>query len=172
MPYRQCPGCGVTAHSVAGYASASACPLCGTPLPGREKGFPSGRRDIHRRLEREPVAAATARRELEALLGDLDQTEFEVAALLMTELIANSVKHAGARAGAHIGLDVAVMPERIRVEVRDGGPGFEPVPRAADERLDAHWGLHLVNQLSSRWEVAGGNGTGETLVWFELDRAS
>jgi anti-sigma regulatory factor (Ser/Thr protein kinase) len=158
----------VTVHSVAGYSSASICPNCATPIPDREKRFPDGRRDIHRQLEREPVAAPTARRELEALLGELDRAELDVVALLVTELIANSVKHAGTGGGSRIGLDVAVMPTRIRVEVRDGGGGFTPAPRAAESEL--HWGLHLIDTLSSRWEVEAGDAGGETIVWFELDR--
>jgi two-component sensor histidine kinase len=139
------------------------------PLDDTPKSFPGGHRDIRRKLQREPVAAAAARRELESLSGDLDRQELQVIALLMTELIANSVKHAGPDAGEVLGLEVAVMPERIRVEVRDGGNGFVSSARD-DADPDAHWGLHLVDRMSSRWEVVIDAATDQTVVWFELDR--
>jgi anti-sigma regulatory factor (Ser/Thr protein kinase) len=172
MPYRLCPACGVTVHSVAGYATAAACPNCASPLPEAPKAFPSERRDISRRLLREPIAAAAARRELEVFRGELDQVLFEDVALLMTELIANSVKHAGPDAGDHVDVEVAVMPDRIRVDVSDGGPGFQYRGREpyADDAL--HWGLELLEKLSDRWEIVSGNDAPGTLVWFEVDRDS
>lgn len=154
---------------MAGYSAASSCPICGAPLPSSPKRFPGAHRDIRRRFNREPVAAAAARRELEALSAELDRYELQVIALLTTELIANSVMHAGPGAGELLGLEVDVMPERIRVAVRDGGPGFVPSER---QRIDpdGHWGLHLVDTLASRWEVEVDGERDETVVWFELDR--
>ncbi len=145
------------------------CPNCGAPMEDPPKSFPGARRDIRRELQREPVAAAAARRELEALAADLDREELQIVALLMTELIANSVKHAGPDAGELLGLEVAVMPERIRVEVRDGGSGFVPLPGDRADP-DAHWGLHLVDRLASRWEIVVDAKQEGTLVWFEIDR--
>jgi anti-sigma regulatory factor (Ser/Thr protein kinase) len=170
MPYRLCPGCGVTVYSVAGYSSSAVCPNCAGPLPGAPKAFHSERRDIRRRLLREPIAAASARRELEVFRTELDQVLFEDVALLMTELIANSVKHAGPDAGDHVEVEVAVMPDRIRVDVRDGGPGFEYQrrERAPDDAL--HWGLELLEKLADRWEIVSGNEPPGTVVWFEVDR--
>jgi anti-sigma regulatory factor (Ser/Thr protein kinase) len=119
---------------------------------------------------REPEAAAVARRDLARLGRDLDAVELEIVALLMTELIANSVRHAGAGAGGYLRLDIAIGPEWVRVEVRDRGPGFVPAPREPSAEIGLHWGMHLVAQLADRWQVVAANGTGETLVWFELDR--
>jgi anti-sigma regulatory factor (Ser/Thr protein kinase) len=172
MPYRLCPGCGVTVHSVAGYATASECPNCGAPFADPPKPFPPERRDISRRFLREPIAATAARRELEAFRSELDQIMLEDVALLLTELIANSVKHAGPDAGDHIDLEVAVMPDRVRVDVRDGGPGFAYSRRDPDTEDALHWGLELIERLADRWAIVLGEGTSGTVVWFELDRRS
>jgi anti-sigma regulatory factor (Ser/Thr protein kinase) len=123
---------------------------------------------VQRRLVRDFDAGAEARRELERL--DLDETDTEIVALLMTELVANSVKHAGPHAGDHLVLDLTLTPDRVRVEVRDGGPGFVPRRRRVEDEIGLHWGLELVRRLSDRWQVVPGSGSGQTSVWFELDR--
>jgi anti-sigma regulatory factor (Ser/Thr protein kinase) len=110
-----------------------------------------------------------ARRELERFRGHLDETDLQIVALLMTELVANSVKHAGPNAGPHLRLSLTVTADRVRVEVRDGGPGFVPV-RRTDAAGALHWGIELVDRLSDRWQVVPGGGHGDTSVWFELDR--
>jgi anti-sigma regulatory factor (Ser/Thr protein kinase) len=172
VPYRQCPGCGNTVHSVGGYFTPSTCSVCGTALPADTKAFARNASGVRRKLAREPVAASAARRVLRALGGDIEEEVYEVAALLVTELIANSVKHAGPDAGDYLELEVAVMPDKVRVEVRDQGPGFEWRPRAEADPLAFHWGLPLVDRLASRWDIEPGDGAADTVVWFELDRAS
>ncbi len=170
MPYRQCPECGITFHSVGGYASTSTCSVCGTELPAEAKRFPGGASGVRRKFAREPIAAAAARRALASIREAIEEELYETAALLVTELIANSVLHAGPDAGDHLVLDVAVMPDRLRVEVRDRGAGFVRTPRPVADPLAMHWGLHIVETLASRWDVESGHGKGETVVWFELDR--
>ncbi len=144
MPYRRCPECGITVHSVGGYSTPSACSVCGTALPEEAKRFARDASGIRRTLTREPVAAGSARRVLRGLGGEIEQEVRDVAALLVTELIANSVLHAGPDAGEHLELEVAVMPDRVRVEVRDRGPGFAWHKRPKADPLGFHWGLQLV----------------------------
>lgn len=128
-----------------------------------------GCQDIQRRLPRDLDAGVAARRELERFRGELGEADHDIVALLMTELVANSVKHAGPDAGSHLRLGLTVTADRIRVEVRDGGPGFVPARRS--NRAGAlHWGIELVDRLADRWQVVPGEGRGETSVWFELDR--
>lgn len=122
---------------------------------------------FHRTLEAAPASAHVARRDLRAL--GLNPTELATTALLTSELVTNSVRHAGPVAGGGVGLNVAVSDHSIRVEVRDGGPGFTPVPRTPDAPLDSCWGLHLVEEMSDRWGVTPD--MPHTVVWFELDRA-
>jgi anti-sigma regulatory factor (Ser/Thr protein kinase) len=145
--------------------------VCGTTLPADVKRFARDTSGFRRRLSREPVAAGAARRVLRGLAGEIERDTCEVAALLVTELIANSILHAGPDAGEYLELEVAVMPDRVRVEVRDRGPGFEWQPAPEADPLGFHWGLQLVERLASRWDVEPGDGTTETVVWFELDRA-
>jgi anti-sigma regulatory factor (Ser/Thr protein kinase) len=170
MPYYRCPDCGLTVHSVGGRFTRSACPNCAAALASAdqiqiEEHHPAA---ITRWFTPERHAAAAARRELETLLWNFDPSEFETVALLVTELIANSVKHSGTRPGATVRLDIELTEDVVRAEVRDDGPGFEARPRTADSPLDSKWGLHLLDVMADRWEVQSGP---QTLVWFELDRA-
>jgi anti-sigma regulatory factor (Ser/Thr protein kinase) len=170
MPYYRCPACGLTVHSVGGRFTRSACPNCSAPLASVdriqiEEHHPAA---ISRRFPPERRSAAAARRELETLLWNLDSAEFDVISLLVTEMIANSVKHSGMRPGGSVRLDVALTEERVRVEVRDDGRGFVPAARDHDSPLESHWGLHLIEELADRWSVETDP---YTVVWFELDRA-
>jgi anti-sigma regulatory factor (Ser/Thr protein kinase) len=169
MPYYRCPACGLTVHSVGGRFTRSVCPNCSEPLAAAdriqiEEHHPAA---ITRRFPPERRSAAAARRELETLLWNLDAAEFDIVALLVTEMIANSVKHSGMRPGGSVRLDVALTEQLIRVEVRDDGPGFVPASRNGASPLESHWGLHLIQKLTDRWKVETDP---HTVVWFELDR--
>jgi anti-sigma regulatory factor (Ser/Thr protein kinase) len=122
---------------------------------------------ITSRLPAVPESAAAARRELETL-RELDAEEYRVVALLVTELIANSIEHAGTKPSGTLDLDVALTDQVVRVEVRDEGPGFAPTSRTADSPIDSQWGLYLMDQLADRWKVAADP---PGAVRFELDRA-
>ena len=113
----------------------------------------------------EPQAPRAARRELEALDGALTDEELWRLELLVTELVTNSILHAGLGGRGIVTVDVAVTDTRVRAEVRDRGMGFEPdVP---DEPLAGHWGMRLLDQLSDYWQVDISRGTA---VLFELQR--
>jgi anti-sigma regulatory factor (Ser/Thr protein kinase) len=127
---------------------------------------------LHRDLFRDQFAPGAARKELEAFREELEPRVYEDLALLTTELVANSVRHAGPRAGDHVLFDLSVTAALVRVDVRDGGPGFEPVPRDPTDTSPYHWGLHIVERIADRWAVVPANGNGQTRVWFELDRAA
>src|SRR5207302_6323472 len=96
---------------------------------------------ISRRFTADPRAAAEARRALEALLWTLDPADLQVAALLTTELIANSIEHSGTGTRGSVCLEVALTDDRVRVSVGDQGSGFVPTPRGPDTPLESHWGL-------------------------------
>jgi anti-sigma regulatory factor (Ser/Thr protein kinase) len=170
MPYYRCPDCGLTVHSVAGRFTLRICPNCSVALSGGDQIYIQEHQPaaITRHFAAEPSAAPAARRALETLLWNLDDTEFQVTALLMTELIANGVEHSGTGAQGAVRLDVTLTDSLIRIQVSDGGPGFVPAARTADSPLDSHWGLHLVEELADRWEVEA---SPHTSVWFELDRS-
>jgi anti-sigma regulatory factor (Ser/Thr protein kinase) len=114
-------------------------------------------------------APGVARRVLRGgLEGVVDPELLDRATLLLSELVTNSVRHAGLRPGERIEVTVTASGASVRVEVTEPGEGFE-VTEAREPRRDPHvggWGLYLVDRLSSAWGVVGGE---ETRVWFEVD---
>ena len=88
----------------------------------------------------------------------------QVIVLLASELVANAVKHARAEL---VAIRFHVVPQHVRVEVVDEGPGFTPTGTEPVPGRIGGWGLHLVDELSSRWGVVDGEGA---RVWFEIDR--
>jgi anti-sigma regulatory factor (Ser/Thr protein kinase) len=131
---------------------------------------------IHLSMPAAAHSATEARRALDALEDEIDPPLLEDLRLLVTELVTNSVRHADTDGPASVDLSVDVAPDRVRVEVRDRGPGFDRdgVARRAEGRdgepelRAGGWGLYLVESLANRWGVRREGGT---RVWFELDRA-
>jgi anti-sigma regulatory factor (Ser/Thr protein kinase) len=110
-----------------------------------------------------PQAASQARAAVLRLRADLDKPHQETLRLLVTELIANSVRHAAAQT---VDLRALVGDNGVWVEVTDAGPGFDPRDHDHTARDDSGWGLFLVERLADRWGVRrDGN---RTRVWFEL----
>jgi len=122
---------------------------------------------LRRSFVAEPQAPRAARRELEALDGELTPEELWRIELLVTELLTNSIVHAGLGGRGFVTLDVAVSASSVRAEVRDRGMGFEP--NMPDEPLAGHWGMRLLDRLADYWQVDATRGTS---VLFELRRAA
>jgi anti-sigma regulatory factor (Ser/Thr protein kinase) len=106
-----------------------------------------------------PESATRARRAL-VRHGLEDDIEHAVT-LLVTEVVANSVRHAASCTDVHVA--ATIEPGYVRIEVLDTGPGFDPEIRHETDG----YGLRLVDKLATRWGVERGRGT---LVWFEVDR--
>ena len=132
---------------------------------GRFRGVGSIDDAIKLSLEGGPEAAVRARRALGRLRSELDDPTLESLRLLVTELISNAVRHAGAPT---VDLIVLVSRPAVRVEVADRGPGFEPEQRRRNQDPEGGWGLFLVERLADRWGVAHEDMS--TRVWFELER--
>jgi anti-sigma regulatory factor (Ser/Thr protein kinase) len=168
MPYYRCPACGLTTYSAASYSSAGACPACLKALPDNAKLYfePGEKHDMSYTLRARPQAAAEARRALVGLT--LPKITRENLALLVSELVTNSVRHAGLSAHAPIGVQVTNGSASVRLAVHDGGQGFPfpahevPVaPLVAGGR-----GLAIVAALSETWGIDS-NPDGCT-VWCQL----
>jgi anti-sigma regulatory factor (Ser/Thr protein kinase) len=114
-----------------------------------------------------PEGARMARQQLAGLKKEIDRDVLDNLRLMVSELVTNSIRHAGLPHGTWIELTVQVGSGRIRVEVTDTGPGFDPQPLTPSMYQTSGWGLFLVDQLSDRWGVIRGD---STKVWFELDR--
>jgi anti-sigma regulatory factor (Ser/Thr protein kinase) len=110
-------------------------------------------------------APARARRALERL-GEVDGALLSDALLLVSELVTNSVRHAGLEPRDAIDVTVGLCPGWLRAEVRDPGAGFEPEALQRAAGAEGGWGLRLVSQIAARWGVARGSGF---TVWFELE---
>jgi anti-sigma regulatory factor (Ser/Thr protein kinase) len=117
------------------------------------------------RLEVDPRAPLVARRHISSFTTGLDEEIRANLALLVSELVTNSLRHASLGAEAWIHLTATIGPEAVRVEVADPGHSFPPAP---DLEGEGGWGLLLVDRVASRWGVDRG-GSALTRVWFEAD---
>jgi anti-sigma regulatory factor (Ser/Thr protein kinase) len=114
-----------------------------------------------------PGAAGRARRVVEAELGGrLPRQTVEDVALLVTELVANGVRHGGAGDDSYLHLMLEGQRHSLHVEVSNPATDGAPARRPADLAGGGGIGLNLVEKLSVRWGVRRG---ARTAVWFELD---
>ena len=109
--------------------------------------------------------AATLARQASALLLPLAGDRRNDLELLVSELVTNSVRHADVDGDNTIWLEIAVGPDRIRLDVADSGPGFKApaLPEPGVPQVGG-WGLVLVNQLCERWGISDKG----SHVWAEL----
>jgi len=122
-------------------------------------------------LDDDPRAAGNARHFLrDFLAGDgVSDDTAATAELCVSELVTNSIVHAGGRIEVRATLDTS-----LTVSVRDrGGPALDAAPDADPDPLRVHGrGLQLVEALADRWgserDAIGSR------VWFalELDSAT
>jgi serine/threonine-protein kinase RsbW len=115
-----------------------------------------------------PSAAGEARRALRACRF-VSSTREPALMLLVSELVTNSVRHAGLDRHQPIRLRARRDDVCAYVEVCDAGRSGR-VPGRREPSVDAlepgGLGLMLVDEMADRWGVARDDG--ETCVWFEL----
>ena len=113
-----------------------------------------------------PASAGEARRFVERALDEAGLSHLAYdAALLVSELVANAILHAGTP------FDVVVKPDggRVRVEVHDGSPEL-PVRKRYSTMSGTGRGLLLVERMAAGW---GADPTSKgKVVWFDLHRRS
>ena len=108
--------------------------------------------DVHRDIPLSLRAPTEARHVIDGLASALPSKVLDDLRLIVTELVANSVKHSGLRQGDPIALRVHASPERVHVEVADAAGGFSPVARHPGVFSDSGgWGLYLLDRLADRW---------------------
>jgi anti-sigma regulatory factor (Ser/Thr protein kinase) len=134
---------------------------------GNENG--SARAVLVRTLETAATSEAPtrARRWLDEIpeLRRLGQVAFDVR-LLVTELVANSVRHAGIGESDRITVMLELSGRRVRVEVRDPGEGFAFPLRQQTRTIEGGRGLQIVAAISHRWGIERAE---PIAVWFEID---
>ena len=112
-------------------------------------------------------AAAAARRVLDGFRGQLEEDVIDRSALVATEVVTNSVTHAGLTAAQPIDLNIQLSSACLRLEVTDEGTGgFDPAITPPDAGRDSGRGLWMIDQLTDRWGV---DFSRSTHVWCEFD---
>lgn len=112
-----------------------------------------------------PASVPAARTFVTETLADAPAELSSTAALLVSELATNAVRHAGTPSFV---VDVDVIPGGpTRVAVTDTGIGH-PIPRSPDPSAEHGRGLQLVARLADRWGAHRRRATHEKTVWFEL----
>ncbi|MEU5576925.1 MULTISPECIES: ATP-binding protein [Streptomyces] len=116
----------------------------------------------------DPGAVRTARHVVREQLGDWDLGSLgDITALLVSELVTNSLRHASGPIGVRL-VRPADPLGTLLVEVSDPLPD-PPLARAAAPDDEGGRGLQLVARSARRWGTRQGR-TGRTgkTVWFEL----
>jgi anti-sigma regulatory factor (Ser/Thr protein kinase) len=115
-----------------------------------------------------PRAASRARRLVRDELGGRVPDEvLPDVALLVTELVANGVRHGGAHAGTELHVVMEVRQRALHVEVHNPDHVSGAVaPRRPDLERGGGLGLNIVERLANRWGVRDGR---PAAVWFELE---
>ena len=154
MPYYGCPGCGLTVHTAAAFSTARVCPHCSTALPEEARVYPNptATRQIRRLLSARPEAPGKARHAVRAL--PVAAATRETLELLVSELVTNAVVHAGLGPEDPISLHITSRVDRVRLAVRDPGPGFSrPAAPHRDPLAPGGRGVAIVDALSDDWGV-------------------
>lgn len=120
---------------------------------------------VHRAETLLPVEGSSvraARQLVHNVLCEEDSLTAENAALLVSELVTNSVVHARTETA----LRVALYPDAVRIEVDDLADEF-PVASADAPLAESGRGFEIMKRIAGRWGVRRNPGGGKT-VWFEL----
>lgn len=115
-------------------------------------------------------APRVARHTVVSLLErDVSPSRLYDVAVVVSELVNNSVRHAGVGPAADVGVELLMLADRVRLCVVDPGSSCTPhiIRRRSDE--PGGLGLALVDQLVTAWGVAR-DGAGVTRTWCDLPR--
>jgi anti-sigma regulatory factor (Ser/Thr protein kinase) len=153
MPYHRCPACSVISYCSATHATARVCSSCFAPLGDATKLFVAAgaKHNLRRALPARPQAAAQARQAVRSLA--LPEATRQTLALIVSELVTNSILHAGLTPDDTVEMRVDNGGPQVRLAVHDRGPGFIlPTPDADPLEIGGQ-GLVITAALSDSWGV-------------------
>lgn len=103
----------------------------------------------------EAQSAAAARRALHADLraAKVNGTVLDDAALLLSELVGNAVRHAAPLPGGVLRVAWEVAQDAVRLSVTDGGGEQRPLVRTPGTESESGRGLAVVDALAASWGV-------------------
>jgi len=114
------------------------------------------------RLAPDITSISAARRYARSIIGSESVADFDVVALLITEVVTNAIVHAR----TPIVMTVQVTGGTIRVEVHDEDSAL-PVVHRAEPHQPGGRGMAIVEGLADAWGVDAAPPNGKT-VWFEM----
>lgn len=113
-------------------------------------------------VDRHPSSAKLARGFVIDRLSGYEQRLVDDAALMTSELVTNSIRHATGT----VTVTVAIDADTLRIAVSDGGPAT-PVIRTPSPAEPYGRGLQIVAALADDWGVTPNPDAGNT-VWLTL----
>jgi len=137
---------------------------------GQERSRTSGwERHLELAVHATPEEVSNVRQSLGSL--GLPMAVVDDAALLVSELVTNSIEHSGLRPDEHVRVTADWSGRSLRVTVRDR-PAQSPAPPLAGSirpppGAESGWGLFLVDRIASRWGTLDDDEVGG--YWFELE---
>jgi anti-sigma regulatory factor (Ser/Thr protein kinase) len=96
----------------------------------------------------------------------LSDMKLDDLALMVSEVVANAVRHGSPEADGNIGLRLEGDQDALRVIVTDGAEDCAFDPGSVEDATNGHFGLLLVDRLADRWGLSL---DGKTAVWLEVD---
>jgi anti-sigma regulatory factor (Ser/Thr protein kinase) len=123
-------------------------------------------RSVSRSLSATVEAPGQARRLVADVAKGLDRDLVDDIRLVASELVANAVLHSRHPPMGAMRLRLRMSEEVLRMELRYGGPGFEPRVIPPDIDSERGRGLYIVDRLADRWGVVAEDGL---RAWAEWD---
>jgi anti-sigma regulatory factor (Ser/Thr protein kinase) len=108
----------------------------------------------------EPGSVSKARRLLRVFAAG-SWVPLDDLALLVSEVLTNSIEHAGLGPDDQLRIEAELSQRSILVRVHDGGPGIPEEYRSGRSELRGA-GLRILDHIASAW------GSQPGVVWFEL----
>jgi serine/threonine-protein kinase RsbW len=124
---------------------------------------------VEHRLPADSTAPGSARKLAADFLADkLPPERIDDFLLMLSEVVANAVRHGKPEPDGRIGLHLETDGSAVRAIIVDGAPAFTlDWFNLVESAPEAHPDLMVVDKLADRWGLTI---KGKKAVWFEVDR--